>query len=339
VDVRSPQEYAAGHVPNAVNIGLEGEMEAWVGALVPLNANLVLYGSRAEVQEGAVRLQRVGFPARAITPEAWEKGRLPLAKSECLKPEDLKERLQGEESPMVVDVGDREECATGAAVGRLLKLPLLKLGHLAPSELDPGQPVVAVGDSPGRASLAVGLLERLGFKKAGCLDGGRDSFAQAGLPAGRQEDQAAKPQAESSPRHLLRRVVRLPQRISPADLKRSLEDLPGTFDIVDIRPPEAFGEFNLPGSINVDVAEVMQNALYLRGAGPLILVDRDGSLAMAVGGVLSQKTWRPVKVLHGGLEAYTREFGLKLPAPPPAGPEPPVKAPPAPGAAGEKPGG
>jgi rhodanese-related sulfurtransferase len=81
-------------------------------------------------------------------------------------------------------------------------------------------------------------------------------------------------------------------------------DLPGTFEIVDIRPPAQFSDFNLPGSANADIAEVIANPSYLNGAVPLILVDRDGSLAMAVGGILSQKTPRPIKALFGGLEAY-----------------------------------
>jgi hydroxyacylglutathione hydrolase len=45
----------------------------------------------------------------------------------------------------------------------------------------------------------------------------------------------------------------------------------------------------------------------------LVLLDRDGSLAMAVGGILSQKTQRPIKVLYGGLEAYWNESFAPLP--------------------------
>jgi hydroxyacylglutathione hydrolase len=75
------------------------------------------------------------------------------------------------------------------------------------------------------------------------------------------------------------------------------------------------------------VAEVLQNTTYLKGTGPLILVDRDGSLAMAVGGVLSQKTWRPIKVLHGGLEAYRKEMEVKPQAKKAPAPENPGKAP------------
>ena len=55
----------------------------------------------------------------------------------------------------------------------------------------------------------------------------------------------------------------------------------------------------------------MENPGYLTGAGPLIIVDRDGSLAMMAAGILSQKTKRPIKALHGGLEAFWEESELK----------------------------
>jgi glyoxylase-like metal-dependent hydrolase (beta-lactamase superfamily II)/rhodanese-related sulfurtransferase len=307
VDLRSPQDYAAGHVPNAVNMPLRGRFEYWVGTMAPWNANLVLYGSPEEAQEAVTRLYRIGYPARVLTPEAWERALVPLAKSELVKPEDLKTRLKGEDSPMVVDVRPARECAL-PRLGGALNLPLAQLSQLAPAQLDPGQPVVTVCDSLSCASLAVGLLERLGFQKVGCLMGGSEVWAEAGLTVQGPEHPQTTPQAAapSLPR-APRRAVRLPERISAADLKRTLLDLPGSFDLVDVRPPEAFSEYHLPGSVNADVVDVMQKPVYLKGTTPLILVDRDGSLAMAVGGVLSQKTWRPIKVLHGGLEAYRLE--------------------------------
>ncbi len=104
-------------------------------------------------------------------------------------------------------------------------------------------------------------------------------------------------------------------------------DQPGTFELVDVRPPAAFADFALPGSRNVDLAEVLASPAFLAGTIPLILVDRDGSLAMAVGGVLSQKTQRPIKVLYGGLEAYWEQTGLKPTAGPVRGSAPPAAAP------------
>jgi len=110
------------------------------------------------------------------------------------------------------------------------------------------------------------------------------------------------------------RAVRLPDRIAAADLKRMLMDLPGTFEIVDVRPPAHFADFNIPGSMNADIADVIANPAYLNGAVPLVIVDRDGSLAMAVGGILAQKTARPIKALFGGLEAYWNESAMPLPS-------------------------
>ena len=114
--------------------------------------------------------------------------------------------------------------------------------------------------------------------------------------------------------------VTLPQRIGAAELKRMLLDQPGTFELVDVRPPAPYTDFSLPGSINASIADVIANPAYLKGVVPLIIVDRDGSLAMAVGGILSQKTQRSIRVLYGGLEAYWSDSAALLPpvAPAPA---------------------
>lgn len=109
------------------------------------------------------------------------------------------------------------------------------------------------------------------------------------------------------------RSVTLPQRISAAELKRMQMDIPGTFEIVDLRPPAQYADFSLPGSINASIADVIANPAYLNRVVPLIIVDRDGSLAMAVGGILSQRTRRSIRVLYGGLEAYWNDSATSLP--------------------------
>ncbi len=121
--------------------------------------------------------------------------------------------------------------------------------------------------------------------------------------------------------------VTLPQRISATELKRMLMDLPGTFEIVDIRPPAPYADFSLPGSTNVRIADVIANQSYRNGTVPLIIVDRDGSLAMAVGGILSQGTRRSIRVLHGGLEAYWNDAAVLLPPDPAPALAQAVKAP------------
>ncbi|MBU2631755.1 MAG: rhodanese-like domain-containing protein, partial [Proteobacteria bacterium] len=108
-----------------------------------------------------------------------------------------------------------------------------------------------------------------------------------------------------------KKEIRLPGRISSAELKSLIMDLPGTFDLVDIRPPSAFTDFHLPQSVNVDLADLLVNPAHLVGAGPLIIVDRDGALAMMAAGMLFGKTKRDIKALRGGLEEYWSESAFQ----------------------------
>lgn len=344
VDIRDAKKYAAGHVPNSVNIALRGRMETWVGIMVPWDANLVLVGSEEELKEAVTRLARVGYRPKTMDWDAWEKAGLKTNVNNLIKPQDLYAQMQSGSAPVVVDVRLPSEWM-GLRIGTVLNLPLNKLAEES-SKLVPDQEVVAVCNSAYRSSMAVGVLERQGFTKAASLDGGSQAWIDAGLPVYGSETKAGSASTPAAPK----RDVPLPERMSPQALKRLMIDLPGTFDLVDIRPAAAFADYSLPGSVNADIADVMFNPAYLAGAGPLILVDRDGSLAMAVGGVLSQKTKRPIKVLHGGLEAYWTDMELKpaagsmpmsssgsMSAPVPKAAPAPAPAPSAPSPAPQKP--
>ncbi|HPS56336.1 MAG TPA: rhodanese-like domain-containing protein, partial [Sedimentisphaerales bacterium] len=301
VDIRDSKEYAQGHITNSVNIGLRGRLETWVGIMVPWGSDIVLCGSEAELKEAVYRLYRVGYAAKVIRFEDWQKAALGIAKNNLIKPSELYSLMQKGTDPVIVDVRLPNEWM-GLRIGTVLNLPLNKLSILS-SQLNPDEPVVTVCNSAYRSSMAVGVLERNGFKNISSLDGGSEAWIDAGLPVYGAETKTA---AISS----AKKEVPLPERISADELKRLLMDLPGTFDLIDIRPAENYKDYSLPGSVNVDISDLINNPSYLTGAGPLIIIDRDGSLAMAVGGILSQKTKRQIKALYGGLEAYWSETEL-----------------------------
>lgn len=303
VDLRDAGEYAAGHVPNSVNIALRGRLETWVGIMVPWNANLVLIGSPDQTKEAITRLHRVGYKATALTMDNWSKSNLPMAKNEMVKPVELYDQMQQGKAPLIIDVRLPAEWM-GLRIGQVINLPLSHLSELS-AKLDPAQPVVTVCNSAYRSSMAVGVLEAKGFKHVGSMDGGSEAWIAAGLPV------YGASTAQGATITQAKRDVRLAERVSASDLKRLMMDLPGTFDLVDVRPPEHFADFSLPGSVNVHIADLLNNPGYLTGAGPLIIADRDGSVAMMAGGILSQKTERQIKVLYGGVEAYWRETELK----------------------------
>lgn len=316
VDIRAPGVYAAGHLPNSVNIGLRGRLETWTGIMVPwatqASGRLTLVGDKAELVEALRRLHRIGYAASVLTLPTWQAAALPTKKVEFIKPADLYARMKAGTAPIVVDVRLPNEWM-GLRIGDVVNLPLNRLQELS-AKLDPAQPVVAVCNSAYRSTMAIGLLEAKGFQQVTSLDGGSEAWIAAGLPVyGAEAGAAAATPAAAQ------REIRLADRMSADELRRLAKDLPGTFDLLDIRPADQFADYNIPGSRNADIADVLANPAYLTGAGPLILADRDGSLAMQVAGILSQKTQRTVKALHGGLDAYWKEGGYEDSTQPPAG--------------------
>ena len=343
VDVRDAQAYAEGHIPNSINIGIRGRFETWTGIMVPWGAPLVVTGSENELKEAVYRLHRVGYKADVIPFDAWQQAGLAVSGNTPANPRELYQKMQEGIAPILVDVRLPNEWM-GLRIGNVVNLPLNHLAQLS-AKLNPKEPVVTVCNSAYRSSMAIGILEREGFTNVSSLEGGSEAWINEGLPVYGSESaaQGTTAAAPASPK----RVIPLPERMSAMDLKRLLTDLPGTFDLVDIRPPEQFADYSLPGARNVDIPDLVGNPGFLTGAGPLIIIDRDGSLAMAVAGILSQKTSRPIKALYGGLDAYWAESELNpavrevplVGASPQAAPRttPPAATPPAPIPASPKP--
>lgn len=62
LDVRKPQEFAAGHVPGSMYIGLDGQFAPWVGTMIiDLNTPILLVTPEGREEETIMRLSRVGY--------------------------------------------------------------------------------------------------------------------------------------------------------------------------------------------------------------------------------------------------------------------------------------
>jgi len=330
VDIRNAPEYAAGHIPNSVNIALRGRFESWVGRMVPWGVNLVLYGPHEDLMEATHRLHRVGYKAGILSTDTYAKSGLPFATARLVLPRDLYDQMQAGIAPIIVDVRLPEEWM-GLRIGTVINMPLDHLAELS-GKLDPRFPTMTVCNSAYRSSMGLGILERNGFKDLYNMAGGSEAWIAVGLPVYGAQTTASGTKTVAQQTE---RGARLPDRISTEELQRLLMDLPDSFDLIDIRPPQHFADYHLPASTNVEIAELLDNPAYLAGVKPLIIVDRDGSLAMMAAGILSQKTQRTVKALYGGLSVFWTESTLGAtgagvdaapPVPPtaPTGPAPPA---------------
>lgn len=62
LDVRSPKEFAEGHIPRSIFIGLDGGFAPWVGALIADIEHPILFvAPEGREEETITRLSRVGF--------------------------------------------------------------------------------------------------------------------------------------------------------------------------------------------------------------------------------------------------------------------------------------
>jgi len=185
LDVRSAEEFGAGHVPNSINIGLSGQFESWAGTLIPVNTPLIVVAtSREQVDEAILRLARVGLESvKAFLKggmAAWAAAGLETRTVEQITVDDLRERLDSESRLQVIDVRRPAEFANGHAP-RAASLPLTpEIGRRA-NQFDSKRPTAVICAGGYRSSAATSLLARCGFDHLLNVTGGTNAWIQAGF--------------------------------------------------------------------------------------------------------------------------------------------------------------
>lgn len=107
LDTRTPDDFEAGYIPGAINIGLDGTYAVWVGSLININAELIIVAPEGREHESILRLARVGYENVSgylnggIT--AWTAAGMPADTVTSIDPEAFASNWNAEH-PRVVDV-------------------------------------------------------------------------------------------------------------------------------------------------------------------------------------------------------------------------------------------
>ena len=341
IDVRDATEFAHGHVPGSMNIPIRGRAETWTGIMVPWKTPFILVGSDEQVKEAVFRLHRIGYddPAGYLAGslKAWQAAGKPVNTVTLVTPQDLHAQMQAGTAPILVDVRLPKEWMALRISKQLLNMPINELADQA-AKLNPKMPVMTICNSAYRSSMGASVLLRVGFKDVQNLEGGSHAWSEAGLPTFSAEAKAAGATAAATETVYLD----LPEPMGPQDVAQRLMDLPGSLQIVDIRPGWQFEEYHIERAVNATPADVLNNTAYLIGKTPLVIVCRDGSLSAAIGGAIAAKTERPIRYLSGGMLRYWEEImrpagvisdkSTRPMTSPPVAPEQPGAAPPPPAA-------
>ncbi len=185
LDVRSGEEFAAGHIPGAVNIALSGQFASWAGTVLGLTAHPVLIAENdQQVEEARLRLARVGIEVfggyLAGGLEGWKQAGLPVAVLPEITVEELNRRLQTGQV-QVLDVRREPEWDVAHIEGATW-WPLDNF-KVSPPEIDRDAPLAVHCKSGYRSMIASSLLRRAGFTQVLNVTGGFDAWQAANLPA------------------------------------------------------------------------------------------------------------------------------------------------------------
>ncbi|MGD9589171.1 MAG: rhodanese-like domain-containing protein [Pyrinomonadaceae bacterium] len=177
LDVRSSDQYGAGHVPNAINIWLKGQFASWSGTMIPIGTPIAIVAdTQEEVDEAFMRLARVGHDTAAgyilMSDFIGERKKVEQISVEMVK-EAAGNGIQ------FVDVRRPAEHANGHAPGTL-NIPLDRLANDF-DQLDPEKPTYVICQSGYRSSLGTSILENAGFQKIYNVAGGTSAWMGAGL--------------------------------------------------------------------------------------------------------------------------------------------------------------
>ncbi len=180
LDVRSPTDFARGHLADAVNVGLDGRFAEFVGTMIDPASDIVLVADEGQAAEGRIRLARIGFD-RVIGavegPEAMLKDHPDRTeRSSRITAAALDAHRNSMADLQIVDVRKPGELGDGT-IPDARSIPLSELRSRV-DQLDLSKPIVVHCAGGYRSSIAASWLRSRGAIDVSDLLGGYGAWAE-----------------------------------------------------------------------------------------------------------------------------------------------------------------
>ncbi len=185
LDTRKPEEFAKGFIPNAVNIGIDGNFAPWVGTLIPdIKQQILLVTDEGREEEVVTRLARVGYDYTIGylngSFAAWKAAGKEVDTITSISAEEFAKRFEQDNAIKVVDVRKPSEYqAEHVETAQLAPLDYLN-EHLA--ELPQGQTMYLHCAGGYRSMIAASILKARGFDNVVNVEGGFKAIAATSVP-------------------------------------------------------------------------------------------------------------------------------------------------------------
>jgi hydroxyacylglutathione hydrolase len=185
LDVRDADDFGAGHIPGALNIGLGGQFASWAGSLIPMTSPIVIVADTdARIEEAQLRLARVGLENvqgyLAGGMNAWKEAGLEVASVRQITVAELNELIDTLPDLQLIDVRRMAEYESGHAP-HAINSPLAKLrDSLTHLNLNPNAQTAVICAGGYRSSAGTSILQQLGFYDLLNVTGGTKAWINAG---------------------------------------------------------------------------------------------------------------------------------------------------------------
>jgi len=184
LDTRSDKEFAKGFIPQAINIGLNGDFAPWVGAMIVNVAQPILLVSEPGTEEEAVtRLSRVGFDHVL----GYLKGGFTTWKN-AGKETDTVNRITPEQFASEVKIGEskiidvRKESEYEAEhIEEAFSKPLAYINDWM-RDIDPKEHFYLHCAGGYRSMIAASILQARGYRNFTEVEGGFNAIAKTNVP-------------------------------------------------------------------------------------------------------------------------------------------------------------
>jgi glyoxylase-like metal-dependent hydrolase (beta-lactamase superfamily II)/rhodanese-related sulfurtransferase len=184
LDTRSADDFADGHVPNSIFIGIDGSFASWVGTLVTdLNTPILFISEPGREEEVVTRLSRVGYDNTLGYLEggidAWKAAGKELGTIASITAEEFSQRVKADGNT-IVDVRKPTEY-DAEHLSAALNLPLDFVND-SMAEMEKDKPYYIHCAGGYRSMIFASILQARGFDKLVDVKGGFKAIAETDLP-------------------------------------------------------------------------------------------------------------------------------------------------------------
>ncbi len=184
LDTRKPTDFAAGFIPNSINIGIDGDFAPWVGTLITdITHPIVLVADAGREEEIVTRLSRVGYDNTLGYLEgglaAWKAAGKETDRIESVSAEEFARRLETGQL-QVKDVRKQTEYEAEHVKGAE-NIPLAYLSEHMPS-FSKTEPTYIHCAGGYRSMIASSILKARGYDNVIDIAGGFKAIAQTDVP-------------------------------------------------------------------------------------------------------------------------------------------------------------